>query len=131
MWERRGAPGGGGVIYAERAPLPSPLTVPARCSEPEGAQREGERASERLEPGSAEGAPGRCLRSGRSFPRSSRAGEEQEANEESKSKAGRARGGGSSPTPPPPVQAGERSLNAPPAQSPSPRPLCPRHGLRA
>lgn len=89
------------------------------------------RASERLEPGSAEGAPGRCLRSGRSFPRSSRAGEEQEANEESKSKAGRARGGGSSPTPPPPVQAGERSLNAPPAQSPSPRPLCPRHGLRA
>lgn len=45
MWERRGAGGGGGVIYAERAPLPSPLTVPARCSEPEGAQLAGERAS--------------------------------------------------------------------------------------
>lgn len=44
MWERRGASGGGGVIYAERAPLPSPLTVPARCTEPEGAQRAGERA---------------------------------------------------------------------------------------
>lgn len=43
MWERRGAPGGGGVIYAERALLLSPLTVPAR-SEPEGAQRAGERA---------------------------------------------------------------------------------------
>lgn len=125
---KEGCSGGGGVIYAERAPLPSPLTVPARCSEPEGAQRAGERASA-WETGSAEGAPGRCLRSvrclrsGRSSPRSSRAGEEQEANQESTSKAGRACGGGSSPTPPPPVQARERSLNAPPAQSPSPQ--CP------
>lgn len=78
-----------------------------------------ERASERWEAGSAEGAPGRCLRSGRSLP-SSGAGEEQEANQESTSGAGRARGGGASPTPPPPVQAGERSLTAPPARSPSP-----------
>lgn len=44
--ERRGALGRGEVIYAERAPLPSPLTVAARCSEPEGAQRAGERTSE-------------------------------------------------------------------------------------
>lgn len=133
---KEGCSGGGGVIYAERAPLPSPLTVPARCSEPEGAQRAGERASA-WETGSAEGAPGRCLRSvrclrsGRSSPRSSRAGEEQEANQESRSKAGRACGGGSSPTPPPPVQARERSLTPRRPRVRHPSALCPRDGLRA
>lgn len=118
----------GGVIYAERAPLQSPLTVPARCSEPEGAQLAGERVSERaslraLGAGFSRGAPGRCLLSGRSSPRSSEAGEEQEANEESRSGAGRARGGDASPTLPPPVQAWERSLTArrPRARHPGPR----------
>lgn len=36
--ERRGVKGVGGVIYAEQALLPLPLTLPTRCSEPEGAR---------------------------------------------------------------------------------------------
>lgn len=112
MWERRGAPGGGGVIYAERAPLPSPLTVPARCSEPEGAQRADEPAlGARFSRGGIRLLPAlwpvvfAVLRG----PRGAR-------GKESKSGTERARGGGASPTPPPPVPAGERSPNAQPAQ---------------
>lgn len=85
-----------------------------------------ERASEHWEPGSAEGTPGRCLRSGQSSLRRSGAEEEQEAKEESSSGAGRARGGGASPTPPLLVPAGERSLNHPTGPEPvTPAPAAP------
>lgn len=44
MWERRGVEGGGGVIYAEQALLPLPPSLPARRSEPPGAQGASRRA---------------------------------------------------------------------------------------
>lgn len=119
MWERRGAGGRGSHLCGAGAAAVA--THSPRALLGAGGSAASGRASKRWEPGSAEGAPGRCLRSGRSSPRSSGAEEELEANEESTSGAGRARGGGASPTPPPPVQARERSLTAPPAQSPSPR----------
>lgn len=122
MWERRGAPGGGGVIYAERALLLSPLTVPAR-SQPEGAQRAGERA---LGAGFSRGGARPLPALGPVVSAALGAEEEQEANEESSSGAGRARGGGASPTPPLLVPAGEQSLNHPTGPEPvTPAPAAP------
>lgn len=85
-------------------------------------QRErSERASEHWEPGSAEGAPGRCLRSGQSSLR--RSGPKRSKRQ---TKSPRAEPGEPAAEAPVPLrrfscQPGSDRLTTPPAQSPSPR----------
>lgn len=128
-WGRRGARGAGESFMRSgrrcRRHSQSPRAARSR-------RERGERASERWEPASAEGAPGRRSRSGRSSSRRCGARREQKASEESASGTGRGPAG-EAPVllPRLPCQPGSarRPPRRPGARNPGPR--CPRDGLGA